>query len=465
MIRDKISDQLKNIDLLLVRSEYKVRIYAEYLLGACRFMFSIHDLTRSQLNDLECLTHSYLKRWLGLPRGASWALVHDVHGLNVKSVTHLYEESRVLTLSTIRFFSDQRVRHALDVKEKREEVWTRKFSFASYAKGVIEEVVPPLPISVPVSTVGNLDDSRSSWSSLEVDEPTQPAELSVARSKPLLRGKIQAGIQGRVDDFWKEKIGRYIMQGDFIALIMEEDSCITWKSYLWDIPQGVLKFALNAGLNTLPTFDNLKRWGKRVNDRCPFCGNIQTLLHVLSNCNVALTQGRYTWRHNSVLMSLIKCIRPFLDPQFHLFSDMPGFEAPHGGTIPPNILVTNLRPDIFIVSESLKKAIVFELTCPWDANIQRSHDFKEGKYAPLVADLSRNFTVYHFSVEVSVRGQISKDNRNRLKAFIFRCCNGPGKLVNSVVQGSSKVALLSSYSIFCARKEPSWTSPAPIVIR
>ena len=78
--------------------------------------------------------------------------------------------------------------------------------------------------------------------------------------------------------------------------------------------------------------------------------------------------------------------------------------------IPPHILVTNLRPDLFIVSETKSTALVFELTCPWDSNIQRSHDFKEGKYAPLVADLLQHFTVYHFSVEVSVRGQISKEN-------------------------------------------------------
>ena len=57
--------------------------------------------------------------------------------------------------------------------------------------------------------------------------------------------------------------------------------------YLGDIPCGVLKFSVNAGLKTLPSFDNLKRWGKRVNDRYPFCGNIQTLAHILSNCQVA----------------------------------------------------------------------------------------------------------------------------------------------------------------------------------
>ena len=231
-----------------------------------------------------------------------------------------------------------------------------------------------------------------------------------------------------------------------------------------NIPQGILKFAMNAGLNTLPTFDNLKRLGKRVNDRCPFCRNIQTLLHVLSNCSVSLEQGRYTWRHDSVLNSIIDIVRPALGPSFKLFSDMPGYEAPSGGTIPPHVLVTNLRPDIFIVSESLQRAIVFELTCPWDSNVSRSHTYKEEKYAPLVADLSQRFTVFHFSVEVSVRGQISKENQSRIKAFLFRCCDSPGKLSGKVVKCSSKVALLASFSIFCARKEPAWLSPAPLLI-
>ena len=261
VIRDKIGDQLRNIDALLVRSEYKVRIYAEYLLNSCRFMLAIHDLNRSQLNMLESLTHSYLKRWLGLPKGASWALVHDAHGLNVKSVSHLYEESRVLTLSNIRFFSDARVRHALDVKEGREGTWCRKFSSAVYAKGVIEEVVPQFRGLADVSTAGNLDDSQNSWSSLELDEPVQQAGQSVCKSKAVIRGKIQAGVQGRVNSFWKEKVGQYVMQGDYIALLLEEGSCVTWRGYLWDIPQGVLKFAMNAGLNTLPTLDNLEEMG------------------------------------------------------------------------------------------------------------------------------------------------------------------------------------------------------------
>ena len=143
---------------------------------------------------------------------------------------------------------------------------------------------------------------------------------------------------------------------------------------------------------------------------------------------------------------------------------MPGFEAPHGGTIPPHILVTNLKPDLFIVSESLKRAVIFELTCPWDSNVSRSHAFKQEKYAPLVADLSRNYTVFHFSVEVSVRGQISKENQSRIKALVFRSCITPGKLAGNIVKCCSKASLLASFSIFCARKEPAWLSPTPLRI-
>ena len=194
-----------------------------------------------------------------------------------------------------------------------------------------------------------------------------------------------------------------------------------------------------------------------MNDRCPFCGNIQTLLHVLSNCSIALDQGRYTWRHDSVLGSIIDIIHPFLDPGFRMFSDMPGYQAPHGGTVPPHVLVTNLRPDIFLVNEAAKKVVIFELTCPWDSNVSRSHAFKEGKYAPLVADLSRRFSVCQFSVEVIVRGQVSRDNKSRLKAFVFKSCINPGKLARRVVK-------CGSYSIFSARKEPTWTAPPPLII-
>ena len=116
---------------------------------------------------------------------------HDSHGLNVKSITHLYLESRSLTLSKIRFFSDGQVRHALDSKEQREDGWRRKFSSAIYAKGLIEEVVTPVTnVENTLTASAGLDSSQSSWSSLELDgllspQPSSPI-LSHQPSSPIL---------------------------------------------------------------------------------------------------------------------------------------------------------------------------------------------------------------------------------------------------------------------------------------
>ena len=215
----------------------------------------------------------------------------------------------------------------------------------------------------------------------------------------------------------------------------------------------------------MTTLDNLRRWGKRVNDRCPFCGNIQTLLHVLSNCPVSLDQGRYTWRHNSVLLSIVAAVRDNLREGFVFFSDLSGFQAAHGGVIPPHVLVTNLKPDLFILNEVDRVVILVELTCPWDGNVDRSHAYKEEKYAPLVADLSHHYCVKYYPVEVSVRGQITKKNKTRFKSFIYECCGDPKAVFKSLFLKCSKVALLSSFSIFSARKEPAWLSPGYLTAR
>ncbi len=110
-----------------------------------------------------------------MPQGASWVIVHDSHGLNIKTFDHLYKESRALSLSNIRFFSDDCVKHALDSKEGRASKWSRKFSSATYVKGLIEEVVPPVAVQVPSFTEDErLDDSLSD-SSLAEPAPTPPA--------------------------------------------------------------------------------------------------------------------------------------------------------------------------------------------------------------------------------------------------------------------------------------------------
>ena len=87
--------------------------------------------------------------------------------------------------------------------------------------------------------------------SLFSDEEEQVARaIAAPLNHAKLKGLIQQEIQEDVDEYWREKIISLIMQGDFMSLLVSEDNCITWKSFIWSVPRGVAKFAVNAGLTS-----------------------------------------------------------------------------------------------------------------------------------------------------------------------------------------------------------------------
>ena len=99
--------------------------------------------------------------------------------------------------------------------------------------------------------------------------------------KKQLKREVQQSIQRQTDEYWTDKIRSLVMPGNFVSLLIDEDTNVTWKSYLWNLPCGIAKFAINSSLDTLPSGDNLKRWGKRVSDVCPLCGNSKQTLSFL----------------------------------------------------------------------------------------------------------------------------------------------------------------------------------------
>ena len=66
---------------------------------------------------------------------------------------------------------------------------------------------------------------------------------------------------------------------------------------------------------------------------------------------------------------------------------------------------TQLRPDITIFSNSLRKIILIELTCPCEENMQSWHSTKINKYLALKTVIESNgWCVELFAVEVGARG-------------------------------------------------------------
>ncbi len=78
---------------------------------------------------------------------------------------------------------------------------------------------------------------------------------------------------------------------------------ITWAD-IWRTPPSRLSFLMRAAYDTLPCPQNLSQWFGSE-DKFPLCNKANAgLQHILSGCNVALTQGRFRWRHNQMLRKL-----------------------------------------------------------------------------------------------------------------------------------------------------------------
>ena len=71
---------------------------------------------------------------------------------------------------------------------------------------------------------------------------------------------------------------------------------------------------------------------------------------------------------------MINYIAQCLDTsKYTIHSDIPGHEAAGGGSTPPEVTITALKPDITIWDKENISFNMFELTCPLEENIDKRH--------------------------------------------------------------------------------------------
>ena len=256
-----------------------------------------------------------------------------------------------------------------------------------------------------------------------------------------------------------EHVKTLIKQGKILELSFLEQNDATWKSFIYNLPRGTMKWLLNANLDTLPTKANLKQWGKRTNDSC-FCGQKQTLNHILSCCNRALHDGRYTYRHDNILSYILSCLD---QDKYKVYVDIEGSRTTPGGTLPPDVLVSNLKPDIVVLDKKKKEVHIFELTVPNEQRIETSNQLKFKKYKHFLTDIKTykpSLTPFEVGAQT---GYISKENRKNI-SNIHKFCKTSIKLKN-FLNNVSAISVLSSYYIFNCRDSESWdlvsTIPPP----
>ena len=114
--------------------------------------------------------------------------------------------------------------------------------------------------------------------------------------------------------------------------------------YIYKLPRGTVQFLLNSALDTLPTNSNLCKWGKRSNANCDLCRGKKTLLHALNKCPRMFEQGRYTWRHNSVLNIIANILEKYvMNTTWDIYVDLPGKICKSNSMIPTDIIQTTPR--------------------------------------------------------------------------------------------------------------------------
>ena len=185
------------------------------------------------------------------------------------------------------------------------------------------------------------------------------------------------------------------------------------------------------------------------------CGKLNvTADHVLSNCYVALHQGRYTWRHDNMLAAIAtdlyglvnRANRSNSKPRipYHISFVKAGqskkltkttkslltksaitdwkvnIDFNRTLTIPPIVGVdTLLRPDVVVYSLINKVIIWGELTVPLERNMLDAHLRKIMRYSDLKTLLkTAKWKVYDYTWEIGSLGFISK----KCDSFL---CNPP----------------------------------------
>src|ERR1051325_7057142 len=220
---------------------------------------------------------------------------------------------------------------------------------------------------------------------------------------------------------------------------------LLWSSVLEAVVSFLHNFALKAIKQQLPTSSNLSRWKMKSNPKCMLCLNQdQTNKHVLSNCSSSAAPGRYTTRHNSVLLLVANWLKSVIASDQAMFVDLPGHQFNS-----PDMLFSNLRPDI-AVTVNKSTLFILQLTVCHESNLEKSREYKLNKYKDIKSDIRPEFSsmsVQLFTLKVSALGFISDTKDFTLLTKIPQL---PTTIKRNIIQS----VLNHSYWIYCNRNSP-----------
>ena len=329
--------------------------------------------------QLDPLTTSFLKKWLGLARCANPSLLYmsrEHGGLQLPSLSTAFKKFHVSQMAQLMTSRDSCVRFVASRISQQEDVTSgRAFLPASTVRGIM------------------------------IDDP--------GISKKNLKVSAKGSYMACDESSTFQQLQALQVQGECFQ--MDTDSLDIWSMAIQSVPDAIMKFSMNAILDTLPHRQNLLKWGKAQSSACCLCGAKQTLLHVLNHCNLALQQRRYDQRHDTILKHIVDFIRAHIPCGYLISADL-STEA----SIRPPFLLSDLQPDIVVWNQEMESAYLLELPVCLESNFYASAEWKVMKYAELVEVINSttSYNCYLHTIQIGSRGMMDKDSLSPVKSIL-----------------------------------------------
>ena len=468
-VEDTISgarEDIKRLNKAKLPGRYKGWILQHMLLPRIMWPLTIYEFPATKVEEIQRLFTSSLKRWLGLPKFMSTDIFYSKTAKLQLPYTSLVEEvkaAKARMLTTFDQSPDACIsRGDIDIEAGRK--WSiRKEVEEAQSKLRLQEIAG-------IANVGR--------EGLGIQHRQYYSKSTTKEKRSLIVNKVRE----KEEEIRRCRITGLSKQG---------------ASYSWNVPERKLshnemvssadvslRFLIRAVYDLLPTPSNKNTWFRTEEFKCKLCGGAGTLNHILAGCNVALKQGRYTYRHNNVLREIAQFVEkkkkevnssPWKARRRIAFRKAGETRVPKQPVevpsyldtardwilkvdldkhlkIPAHILETNLRPDMLLISERSKQLAVIELTVPTEERVEISAELKRNKYTDIeVTSERRGWKTKIWTIEVGCRGFPAATTSSFFKEIGFA-----GKERKMILRKLGEVAARSSHNIWKWSHHMKW---------
>lgn len=417
---DDVKTSLKKINTTVLPGKYKAWILQHMLLPRSMWPLTIYEFPATKVERVQQLFTASLKRWLGIPKSLSTDILYSSSSklqLPYAAVSEEVKAAKARLLSTYQQSKDECIKNA-DINVDAGRKWN--------IRQEVEEAKSRLYLQ-EIAGIANVGREGIGMTHRQYYSTSNERER---------RKLIVQQVREKEEETRRFKIATLSKQA---------------ASSRWEVPERKLshreiintseislQFLIKSVYDLLPTPANKNVWYRTDEHKCNICNEEGTLNHILSGCKISLQQGRYKWRHDLVLREIARYIEekrkqinnsPWkkrkkiqfmkagenrkcathqteVDSYLNTARDwVLKVDLDGRLKVPPEIMETNLRPDMMVVSATTKQLGIVELTVPSEARIQVSSELKKMKYAPIEEAGARNgWKVRIWAVEVGCRG-------------------------------------------------------------